>query len=81
MVRTSRCFARTSFQLGGPDTLRGVERFRRNLPFADFSFAHFRLCSAAKFFVDYFHLEGTSKFFSKHHVQKGEGATRLAAAG
>jgi hypothetical protein len=41
----------------------GVERFPCILPFADFFFAQFQLCSTAKFFVD----------------QKGEGAADLAA--
>jgi hypothetical protein len=63
MVRTSRCFDGISFQLGGPNALMGVERFRCILPFADFFFAQFQLCSTAKFFVD----------------QKGEGAAGLAA--
>jgi len=56
-------FRGISFQLGGPDALMGVERFRCILPFADFFFAQFQLCSTAKFFVD----------------QKGEGAAGLAA--
>jgi hypothetical protein len=43
MVRTSRCFGGISFQLGGPNALMGVERFRRILPFADFFFAQFQL--------------------------------------
>jgi len=51
MSRTSRCFVGTFFQLGGPDTLVGVERFPRNLPFANFSFAHFQVFSVAKFFL------------------------------
>jgi len=80
MVRTSRCFVRISFQLGGPDTLRGVERFRRNLPFADFSVAHFQLSFAAIFFVACFHPEGACKFVSQPHIQEGEGAARLVAA-
>ena len=79
MIRTSRCFAGTSFQLGGPDTLVGVERFRGVLPFADFSFAHFQLCSTAKFPVVSSNLEGSSAFVSEPHDQKGEGAARLAA--
>jgi len=56
-------FRGISFQLGGPDALMGVERFRCILPFADFFFAQFQLCSTAKVFVD----------------QKGEGAAGLAA--
>jgi hypothetical protein len=52
MVRTSRCFGGISFQLGGPNALMSVERFRCILPFADFFFAQFQLCSTAKFFVD-----------------------------
>src|SRR6266404_4315966 len=81
MVRTSRCFAGISFQFGGPNTLRGVERFRCNLPSADFFFTHFQLFSAAKFFVACFHLEGTSKFALEPHDQKGESVARLVAAG
>src|ERR1700731_4458898 len=75
MVRTSRCFAGTSFQLVGPDTLRGVERF------ADFFFAHFQLCSAAIFYVACFYLEGASTFALAPHYPKGEGAARFVAAG
>jgi hypothetical protein len=56
-------FRRISFQLGGPNALMGVERFRCILPFADFFFAQFQFRSTAKFFVD----------------QKGEGAAGLAA--
>src|SRR6266436_460826 len=48
MPRTSRCFAGTFLQLGGPDTLLSVVYFPLNLPFADFSFAHFQACSVAK---------------------------------
>jgi hypothetical protein len=59
----------------------GVERFPRILPFADFSFVHFHLCSAAKFFVVSSNLDGTSTLISEPHDQKGEGAARLAAAG
>jgi hypothetical protein len=81
MVRTSRCFAGTSFQLGGPDTLVGVERFPCNLPFADFPFAHFELYSAPKFFVACFYLEGASKFGLALHDPKGEGAARSVAVG
>jgi hypothetical protein len=80
MVRTSRCFAGTSFQLGGPDTLLGVERFCANLSFADFFFAHFQLCSAAKVFVVSSNPEDTSTLVSEPHDQKGEGAARLFAA-
>jgi hypothetical protein len=80
MVRTSRCFAGISFQLGGPDTLKGVERFRNNLPSANFSFARFQLCSAAKLFVVSSNLEDTSTLVSEPHDQKGEGAARLVAA-
>jgi hypothetical protein len=79
MVRTSRCFAGTSFQLGGPDTLLGVERFRCVLLFADFSFAHFQLCRTAEFSVVSSNREGSSRFVSEPHDQKGEGAARLAA--
>jgi hypothetical protein len=81
MVRTSRCFAGIFSQLGGPDTLVGVERFRCNLPFADFSFALFQLYSAANFFVTCLCPEGTSKFALEPHDKKGEGAARSAAAG
>src|SRR5712672_3467825 len=42
MPRTSRCFAGTFLQLGGPHTLLSVEHFPVNLSFADFSFAHFQ---------------------------------------
>jgi hypothetical protein len=59
----------------------GVERFPCNLLFADFSFAHFQLYSAPKFFVACFYLEGASKFALASHGQKGEGAARLIAAG
>jgi len=80
MVRTSRCFAGISFQLGGPDALLGVVRFRCNLPFADFSFAHFQLFSAAKVFVVSSNLEATRKCGSQAQAQKGERAARLVAA-
>jgi len=81
MVRTSRCFAGTSFQFGGPDALVGVERFPCNLLFPDFFFAQFRFYSAPKVFVTCFHLEGESKFVLAPHDQKGEGAACLTAAG
>jgi hypothetical protein len=81
MVRTSRCFAGIFSQLGGPDTLVGVERFCGNLPSADFSFALLQINSASDFFVTCFYLEGASKFALESHDQKGEGAARLAAAG
>jgi hypothetical protein len=80
MVRTSRCFAGISFQLGGPDALLGVARFRCNLPFADFSVAHFQLFSAAKFFAVFSNLEATSKCGSQANDQKGERAARFVAA-
>jgi hypothetical protein len=80
MVRTSRCFAGISFQLGGPDALLGVVRFRCNLPFADFSFAHFQLSSAAKFFVLSSNLEAIGKCGSQANDQKGERAARIIAA-
>jgi hypothetical protein len=80
MVRTSRCFNGISFQLGGPHTLRGVERFRSGSSFADFLLASFQLNSAVKFFEPCFHLKGASKFVSEPHDQKGEGAAQLAAS-
>ena len=79
MVRASRCFAGISFQLGGPDALMGVERFRCNLPFAD-SFAHFQLSSTPKFFVTPSDLDATSKCGSNAHYQQGESAALLLAA-
>ncbi len=69
MPRTSRCFAETFLQLGGPDTLLSVERFPLNLPSADFSFAHFQLFSVGKSFSDNF--EATSKCGSQAHDQRG----------
>jgi hypothetical protein len=80
MIRTSRCFAGSSFQLGRPDTLKGVERFHCNLRFADFSFAHFQLFSAANFFGVSSDLEATSQCGSQVYDQKGERAARLVAA-
>lgn len=77
MVRTSRCFEPEFSQLGGPDTLEGVERLRCNLPFADFSFAFFRLYCAAKVIAVSCNLEGASKFTVDD--PKGEGAASLAA--
>src|SRR5258705_13350573 len=81
MVRTSRCFAGTSFQFGGPDALVGVERFPCNLLFPDFFFSQFRFYSAPKVFVTCFHLEGASKFVLAPHDQKGEGAAGLSPPG
>ena len=39
MLRTSRCFAGTLLQLGGPDALLGVERYPYEFHCTDFSFA------------------------------------------
>jgi hypothetical protein len=58
----------------------GVEPFRCNLPFADFSFAHFQLFSAAKVFVVSSNLEATSECGSQANDQKGERAARFVAA-
>src|SRR5712671_2985337 len=69
MPRTSRCFAGTFLQLGGPDTLLSVEHFPLNLSFADFSFAHFLTFSVAKFFSGNF--AATSKCGSPAHDQRG----------
>ena len=70
MPRTSRCFAETFLQLGGPDTLLSVERFPLNLPFADFSFADFQAFSVAKFFSD--NIEATNKCGSQAHDHRGK---------
>jgi hypothetical protein len=80
MVRTSRCFAGTFLQLGGPDTLEGVERVLCKLHFTDFFFARFRLSFTPKFFVTSSNLEATSKCGSDAHDQKGESAAGLLAA-
>jgi len=80
MVRTSRCFAGIFLQLGGPDALLGVVRFRCNLPSADFFLAHFRFFSAAKVFALSSNLEATSKCGSQANDPKGERAARLVVA-
>jgi hypothetical protein len=78
MVRTSRCFAGISFQLGGPHAIVSGERLRCYLQFSDFPFARF--FSTAKFFVASSDLEATSKYGSEAHRQKGTEAARLVAA-
>jgi hypothetical protein len=78
MVRTSRCFAGISFQLGGPHALVGVERFLCHLRFSDFLFARF--FSTAKVFVASSDLETTNQCGSAANGQKGEDAARFVAA-
>jgi hypothetical protein len=78
MVRTSRCFTRNSFQLGGPHALVGVERFRCHLRFSNFLFARFS--STAKFFVASSDFESTNKCGSAANGQEGEEAARFVAA-
>jgi hypothetical protein len=77
MVGASRCFAGISLQLGGPQALVGVERFRCHLRFPDFLFAHF--FSTAKLFVASSNLETTNKSDSTANGQKGEEAARFVA--
>jgi hypothetical protein len=77
MVRTSRCFARISFQLGGPQALAGVERFLCPLRFSDFFFARF--ISTAKVFVASSDLETTNKCGSAANRSEGEEAARFVA--
>jgi hypothetical protein len=77
MVRTSRCIAGISFQLGGPHALVGVERFLCHLRFSDFLFARF--FSTGKFFVASSDLETTNKCGSAANSQKGEEAARFVA--
>jgi hypothetical protein len=78
MVRTSRCFVRISFQLGGPHALVGVERFRCHLRFSNFLLARFP--STAKFFVASYDLESTNECASAANGQKGEEAACFFAA-
>ena len=78
MVRTSRCFTRNSFQLGGPHALVGVERFRCHLRSSNFLFARFS--STAKFFVASSDLETTNKCGSAVNGQQGEEAACFVAA-
>jgi len=78
MVRTSRCIAGISFQLGGHHALIGVERFLCHLRFSDFLFAHF--FSTAKLFVASSDLETANKCGSAANSQKGEEAARFVAA-
>jgi hypothetical protein len=78
MVRTSRCIAGISFQLGGPHALVGVERFLCHLRFSDFLFARF--FSTAKLFVASSDLETANKCGSAANSKKGEEAARLVAA-
>jgi hypothetical protein len=80
MAGASRCFASEFLQLGGPDALESVARFRRALPIADFSFARFQLFSATKTFAISSNLDGTILFGSAPHHHEGEGAARLLAA-
>src|SRR5882762_6314677 len=74
MPRTSRCFAETFLQLGGPDTLLSVEHFPLNLSFADFSFAHFQAFSVANFFPSNF--EATCDCGSPAHNHRGNARRR-----
>jgi hypothetical protein len=78
MVRTSRCFAGISFQLGGPHALVGVEGFHCHLQFANFFFARF--FSTTRFFVASSDLKATNKCGSKPNSQMGEEAARFFAA-
>jgi hypothetical protein len=78
MVRTSRCIAGISFQLGGPHALVGVERFLCHLRFSDFLSARF--FSTAKLFVASSHLETANKCGSAANSKKGEEAARFVAA-
>jgi hypothetical protein len=80
MVGASRCFASNFSQLGGPDALEGVARFRCLLSFADFSFAHFRSLSTAKSFLLFFNLKATRNVVQRFTFIKGEEAARLFAA-
>jgi len=50
MLRTSRCFAGTLLQLGGPDALSSVVRYPYLFQFADFPFARIALFFRTKFF-------------------------------
>jgi hypothetical protein len=77
MVRTSRCFAGIFLQLGGPQALVGVERFRCPLRFSDFLFARF--CSTAKFFEPSSDLETTNQCGSAGNGQKREESARFVA--
>ena len=74
MPRTSRCFAETFLQLGGPDTLLSVEHFPLNLSFADFSFAHFQSFSVANFSSANF--EATCDCGSQAHDHRGNARRR-----
>jgi|HubBroStandDraft_6_1064221.scaffolds.fasta_scaffold410747_2 hypothetical protein len=78
MVRTSRCFVRNFFQLGGPHALVGVERFLCHLRFSNFLFARFS--STAKFFVASSDLESMNRCGSAANGQEGEEAARFVAA-
>jgi hypothetical protein len=78
MVRTSRCFAGISSQLGGPHALVGVERFLCHLRFSDSLCARF--FSTAKVFVASSDLETTNKSGSAANRYKGEEAARFVAA-
>jgi hypothetical protein len=49
MLRTSRCFAGTLLQLGGPDALSSVVRYPYQFRFADFSFARIAPCPGTTF--------------------------------
>ncbi len=50
MLRTSRCFAGTLLQLGGPDALSSVVRYPYQVQFADRSFARIAPFSRIKLF-------------------------------
>jgi hypothetical protein len=78
MVRTSRCIAGISFQLGGPHALVGVEWFLCHLRFSDFLLTRF--FSTEKFFVASPDRKTTNKCGSEANGQKGEEAARFIAA-
>src|SRR5262249_61486317 len=54
MIRTSRCFAVNSFQLGGSDTLVSVGRSHGNLPFVDFLVRTLPTLFRYEFFCSFF---------------------------
>jgi hypothetical protein len=80
MAGASRCFASEFLQLGGPDALESVARFRRTLLVANFFFAHFPSCSAPKFGLISSNLEATLNVAQCFTFKKGEEAARLLAA-